>query len=90
MPSNFHIRIRELRAEAFGTQEKFAYHAGVSRATVQNWERGTFQPNLSQAARLADIFGVSLDFLAGRSDARGGGRGVQPSAIDADGQSRLV
>lgn len=82
--SAFKTRVRELRIEAYGTQEAFAYRGGVSRATVQNWESGKHIPNLAEAARLAELFGVSLDYLAGMTDERE----PAPAAPRSDGRRR--
>lgn len=64
----FQARLRALRKERHGTQEAFAFRSGVSRATVQNWESGRHVPSLSDAVLIADQLGVSLDYLAGRTD----------------------
>jgi transcriptional regulator with XRE-family HTH domain len=45
-------------------QHRLAEAAGVSRATISNWEANTSLPNLEEAAALADLLGVDLDWLA--------------------------
>ena len=61
-------RIRELRASKTLTQRAVAVATGVTVATVTNWEAGRI-PDLSSAIKLADLFGVSLDWLvAGRGE----------------------
>jgi len=80
----FKDRIRELRQRDFPSQVAFAYRAGVSYATVQNWESGKHPPRLDEAARLAALFGLSLDYLAGiklrETDitSRGAGKSTRP------------
>jgi transcriptional regulator with XRE-family HTH domain len=66
------------------SQKELAERLGVSPATVSNWVKGVFTPRLAEAAAIAGIFGVSLEFLAfdGVEDPRG------PS-IPGDGE-RLV
>ena len=49
------------------TQAEFADKVGVNKATVRNWENGDNYPTLSMAVNLANVLGVSLDHLAGRS-----------------------
>lgn len=81
MPT-FRDRIRELRTLHFPSQEAFAYRVGVSRGTVQNWEAGKHLPKMAEAMAAADLFGVSLDYLMGRSDdpGRTGATGNEPAA----------
>lgn len=45
------------------SQEELAEKAGVSRQTLSKWETGESTPDLERAARLADVFGVTLDDL---------------------------
>jgi len=45
-----------------------AKHLGVSERAFQHYEAGTREPNISQLIALADYFGVSLDYLVGRSN----------------------
>ena len=56
--------IQKLRRAAGWSQETLAEKLNVSRQTVAKWESGDSSPDLATAARLADIFGVSLDRLA--------------------------
>lgn len=44
--------------------------SGVTERTIWRWERGDTQPQLDDAALVASAFGVSLDYLAGRTDRR--------------------
>ena len=41
---------------------------GISIMTYYRYERGDREPSLSTLVALADLFGVSLDYLVGRSD----------------------
>ena len=56
--------IRQLREERGWTQLALAYKAGVTPATVSNWERGIHEPKVSQLRGLARLFGVSMDDIA--------------------------
>jgi transcriptional regulator with XRE-family HTH domain len=59
-------KIKELR-EAHGlTQEELATALGLSRPTITKYERGDRVPDLIIATRMAEYFGVSLDYLVGR------------------------
>ncbi len=53
--------IRELRDEKGWTQLELANHLGVTPSTVYNWERGRFEPRLSQLRDLARVFNIRMD-----------------------------
>lgn len=57
--------IGRLRREKGMTQERLAEALGVSFAAVSKWERCAATPELRQIARMADLFGVSVDALIG-------------------------
>ena len=53
--------IRQLRQERHWTQLELAYKVGVTPLTIQNWERGRYEPSASKLRRIAEVFGVSMD-----------------------------
>lgn len=61
LPAN----ISKLRKENSMTQEQLAEALGVTFASVSKWERGAATPELNLIAKMADLFGVSLDMLVG-------------------------
>jgi len=61
MPIN--EKIKELRSEGALSQEQLAELLGVSRQAVSKWENGECQPELDNIVRLAQVFGVSTDYL---------------------------
>ena len=61
-------RLRSLRAERGETQAQIAQDLGISFQHYQKFEYGTNLPSLEIFIALADHFGVSLDYLAGRSE----------------------
>ena len=63
-------RIRELRKEGRETQVQVADAIGIAESHYQKYERGASLPNLENTWKLADHFGVSIDYLVGRSDER--------------------
>lgn len=65
---NLGSRLRILRKEIQYSQEDIAGRLGVSPATYAKWEGGKNQPNIENLRKLADLFGVSADYLIGRSD----------------------
>ena len=66
----FKDRLRELRKETGETQQQVADALHIPRQHYQKFEYGTNLPNLENFIALADHFGVSLDYLAGRSEER--------------------
>jgi len=61
-------RIRDLRIKNNMTQKDLAAAAGVTAVTVGNWENGNKKPSAEALARIADAFGVSMDYVVGRKD----------------------
>lgn len=60
----FKDRLRQLRIERNLTQAEIAKAIGVSPATIGNYEQGTREPrNNEMWKKLADYFGVSVDYL---------------------------
>ena len=51
------------------SQDKLAEALEVSRQSVSKWETGAAVPDLDKLIKMADLFGVSLDELAGRDTA---------------------
>ncbi len=65
----FQTRLKELReAAGYKSQQSFADAFGVAQSTVGNWEAGKREPNYDTTMRLAHFFGISLDYLLGRTD----------------------
>ena len=63
-------RIQEQRIEKRKTQQEMADFLGVKIRVYQYYESGGRKPTLDNLIVLADFFGVSLDYLVGRSDYR--------------------
>ena len=66
----FKAKIRVLRGECGETQMQVAKAIGVSVRYYQNLELGENMPGIERFIALADHFGVSLEYLAGRSEVR--------------------
>jgi len=60
------FEIARMRSYAGLTQQEAADALGVKKARYGDWERETREINFRDAIRLADLFGCSLDELAGR------------------------
>ena len=65
-----HERMRELRKERKETQAQVALATGMTDRQYQRFEAGKQKPGFDNLCALADHFGVSLDYLSGRSDTR--------------------
>ena len=68
--SIFSERLIQMRKNRGISQNAFAKEIGVSPRTYQDYEYGAREPQVSIFVRIADFYGVSLDYLAGRSDER--------------------
>ena len=64
-------RLRILRKERNLKQQDMADRFGQSLRAYQYYESGTFYPEIPNLIKLADYFGVTTDYLLGRSDQRG-------------------
>ena len=62
------LRLKEIRNEYQYSQLKLSEQLGVSRSAVAMWESGSSQPDNDMLLRIADIFGVSPDYLLGKKD----------------------
>lgn len=61
-------RLIELRQRMGYTQKYIALTVGVSGPTVSQWESGIRVPKHGHLQRLADLYGVTTDYLMGRSN----------------------
>lgn len=61
-------RLKELRKAKKETQVQIAAAIGVSEQYYQKLEYGENYPGIENAWKLADHFGVSIDYLVGRSE----------------------
>lgn len=66
----FAERLRELRKERGETQVETAKAVEITDRQYQRFEAGENYPGFDNFCALADHFGVSLDYLAGRTDRR--------------------
>ncbi|NPC91182.1 helix-turn-helix transcriptional regulator [Bacillus sp. WMMC1349] len=65
----FNKNLIALRKSKKITQEQMAEKIGVHRGTYANYERGHRQPDYDTLIKIADFFGVTIDYLL---------RGVDP------------
>lgn len=71
MVQNLHKKIKLLRGESGFSQEYMAKELGMSRPTYMQIETGGRELTISEARKLASIFGMRLeDFIAGKLPAK--------------------
>lgn len=63
-------RLRALRAEKKLTQEQAAQEIGMVMRTYRRYEMGEREPGASTLIKMADYYGVTIDYLVGRTDRR--------------------
>ena len=68
--SIFSERLTDLRKNRGLSQNAVAKKIGVSPRTYQDYEYGEREPQVTIFSRIADFYGVSLDYLVGRSEER--------------------
>lgn len=68
--ADFHERMIELRKERGLSQYSFAEAVHSTRSTISGYEVEGKEPNFAQLIAFADYFGVSVDYLLGRTDQR--------------------
>lgn len=62
----FSVRLKELRLQHGFSQEELAEQIGIKQNSYSDWENGKCKPNYEKLEKIADFFGVSLDWLFGR------------------------
>jgi len=61
-------RLKELREYRELTQSQLAERLDIGRASVSNYENGDRVPDADVLTKFADFFGVTTDYLLGRSE----------------------
>ena len=62
--------IKKLRLAKGLNQVEFAKILCVTKQCVSNWENDNVVPSIDMLCKIADFFGVSTDYLLGKSDKR--------------------
>jgi len=61
-------RLKLCRKEKGLTQGKVAIYCDITEKAYQNYELMTREPKLEILIKIADLYGVSLDYLVGRKN----------------------
>lgn len=64
---NFGEILKNIRKEKNITQEELAKVLNMKRTSISGYETGRKEPDFGTLNKIADYFGVSMDFLLGRS-----------------------
>ena len=72
----FHQRLKSLRLERKMTQQELGDALGIPRGTMAGYE-SLREPDVATMRKIADYFGVSVDYLVGATDVR------QPARSDS-------
>lgn len=60
------MKLKELRKNDKKSQEDVSKFLNVARTTYIGYEQETSEPTIDTLCKLADYYGVSLDYLVGR------------------------
>ncbi|MFB5674315.1 helix-turn-helix domain-containing protein [Paenibacillus terreus] len=63
---DYGTRIAELREKRGWKQEELAQILGITRAALSHYEKNRRKPDFDTLTKLANLFGVSIDYLIGR------------------------
>lgn len=66
----FSERLLKLRENNHYKRQKVADDIGISRASLEYYEKGQRLPDIEILAKIADYYNVSADYLLGRSEAK--------------------
>lgn len=61
-------RLKACRKDAGLSQWQIAVYCDITEKAYQNYELMTREPKVEILCRIADYYGVSLDFLTGRTN----------------------
>jgi len=63
----FSARLRFCRQQAGLTQKSAAARLEIAFSTYRRYEQGETEPSISEARHIAEFYGVTLDYLSGRT-----------------------
>ena len=67
---DFSQRLKQLRLDKHLTQSQVAGGVGVTASMISSYETDIRLPSFEVMVRLADLFGVTVDYLLGRETRR--------------------
>ena len=61
------MKLKELRKKAGISQIRLAMELNMTQNTISRYENGSHEPGIAELIRIADFFGVSIDYLLERT-----------------------
>ncbi len=68
--------LKKLRNERGISQQALAQELGITQQSVNKYENHKIEPDITTLIVLANYFGVTVDYLIGRTDGQGNNLGV--------------
>ena len=65
---SFGDNLERIRKDKKVSQAKLGAALGLTQQMISSYEKGMSSPNIEVLVKIADYFGVSIDFLVGRAD----------------------
>ena len=90
MGGTFHQILSDLRRRSGKNQRQVAADLGISQALLSHYETGAREPGLAFVCRACDYYGVTADFLLGRTDEPDGVKSTADAARAFIGQLRAM
>lgn len=82
-------RLKDLRREMGLSQQALAEKLNVSQQSICKYENGAIEPNIDMLKAMADLFGISVDYLIGYSSYAHKVEEVSETALNTDELSLL-
>lgn len=90
MEKYFPVILSELRKEQGLSQKEAAENLGISQALLSHYEKGIRECGHSFLIKVADFYGVTCDYLLGRSDVKNGNKELSLQSEDElDGKAGI-
>lgn len=80
----FYDRFVAICKERGVSPSKVAIHCGFNKSSVTNWKKNGYAPRQEILTKIANYFGVSIDYLLGNEQKE------NPPAVDGEGKDKLV
>lgn len=78
----FNTRLKYLRENANISQQALADRIGISKSSINMYERGEREPGLETLEAIADFFNCDMDYLLGKSDVHNKYKASIPTATN--------
>lgn len=75
-------RLKELRTEKGLTQKELANLLDISPSAIAMYEVKRRDPDTNTLIKIADVFGVSIDYLVGKTDIRNHKEAIARALVD--------